>query len=197
MSIIKIAVSGAHSTGKTTYLNKLAEFLNSAEINYRIVGDLAINCPLPILHNHTIESTLWIASKGILKEIEAGNEANVVLVDRPIVDCWAYFNVVCKGKYHSSNPKLKTLNGMIKNWLPTYDFIYQTVINENIPIEDNKGRDLNPEYRRQIGNEMVNASKIFRVNAIPLKHDDKDKEIQTLIENILTSLDSANSKKHF
>jgi len=189
MNSIKIAVSGSHSTGKTTFLNDLSKLLIKKKVDFKIIGDLAIKCPLPILKEHTVESTLWIASEGIIKEIESENATKVVLVDRPILDCWAYFNVVCQGKYEETDPKLKTLIQMITNWLPTYDYIYQTVINENIPIEDNKGRDLNPEYRRQIGDELIKASKIFGVNAIPLKHNDKDKEIRILMKNIITSLE--------
>ncbi len=188
MNSIKIAISGAHSTGKTTFINGVSKLLNNKNIDLKIVGDLAINCPLPILKQHTIESTLWIASEGIIKEIESEHKARVILVDRPILDCWAYFNVVCKGKYEGTDPKLKTLTQMIKNWLPTYDLIYQTVINEDIPIEDNKGRDLNPKYRSQIGNELIEASKLFGIKPKELRYQNREQEIQMLFEKILKSL---------
>ena len=184
MGTIKIAISGAHSTGKTTYLNKLTELLNSTEIKYKTVGDLAITCPLPILKKHTIESTLWIAARGILEEIEAENDAAVVLVDRPILDCWAYFNFVCKGRYSDNNPKLKTLIGMIENWLPTYDLILQTVINNDIPIEDDKGRDLNPAYRKQIGDEMVRGAKRFRIEPKYLEYENREEKVQSVFNFI-------------
>lgn len=184
---MKIGISGSHSTGKSTFIKRLEKSLNDKSIKFKSVSDLAIQCPLPILRDHTVESTLWIASKGIADEIETEHKHEVVIVDRPILDCWAYFNAVCKDRYEATDPKLQTLKFMISNWLPTYDIIYQTVIDERIPIEDNKGRDLEEEYRRQIGTEMANASKQFDINPRLLTYTNKDIEL----EFILTQIDHA------
>ena len=160
---VKIGISGAHSTGKTTFITQLEAALTNQSIPFKRVSDLATICPLPILREHTVESTLWIASKGIADEIEAEHKFSVVIADRPILDCWAYFNAVCKGRYPDDNTKLQTLKNAITNWLPTYNLIYQTVIDATILIEDNKGRDLDEAYRKLIGDEMIAASELFNV----------------------------------
>lgn len=190
MRKIKIGISGSHSTGKTTFIKRLEKALNDKSIKFKTVCDLATICPLPILRNHTIESTLWIASKGITDEVETEYKFDVVIADRPILDCWAYFNAVCKNRYEESNSKLQTLKSMISNWLPTYDIIYQTVINESIPIEDNKGRDLDIEYRKVIGAEMIEASRHYGITPKLLTSDNTDAELAF----ILIQIDNALSK---
>jgi tRNA uridine 5-carbamoylmethylation protein Kti12 len=181
MRKIKIGISGSHSTGKTTFIKRLEKALIEKSIKFKTVSDLATICPLPILRNHTVESTLWIASKGITDEVETEYKFDVVIADRPILDSWAYFNAVCKNQYEESNPKLQTLKSMILHWLPTYDIIYQTVINENIPIEDNKGRDLDIEYRKEIGTEMIEASKQFNITPKLLTYENTDNELEFIL----------------
>ena len=183
---IKIGISGTHSTGKSTFIKQLMEALKCKSIQCKIVSDLASDCPLPILRKHTVESTLWIASKGIADEIAAEYTFDIVIADRPILDCWAYFNAVCKDRYKSNNPKLQTLKNMISNWLPTYDLIYQTVIDPTIKIEDNKGRDLDEEYRKTVGAEMVEASKLFNVQPRKLTSSNADEELDFLLKFIIS-----------
>jgi len=184
MKKIKIGISGSHSTGKSTFIKRLEESLEKRSISFKSVSSIAVNCPLPILHDHTVESTLWIASRNIADEIETENKYEVVIVDRPILDCWAYFYTVCKDRYSDDCPKLKTLKSMISNWLPTYDLIYQTVIDTNIPIEDSKGRDLDDDYRNRIGNEMVLTSKLFNVTPRSLSSNNTDEEIEVTLKKI-------------
>ncbi|MCW3128279.1 MAG: hypothetical protein JWO03_3937 [Bacteroidetes bacterium] len=184
MEKIKIGIGGTHSTGKTTFIKRLSTALTEKSVDHQIIGDLASKCPLPILRDHTVESTLWIASQGINLEIEAGHKHKVVIADRPILDCWAYFNAVCKGQYPETNPKLQTLKSMILNWLPTYDLLYQTVVNENIPIEDNKGRDLDIVYRRRVADEMTAGSVLFNASPKLLTYENTDQELQFILDQI-------------
>src|SRR5690242_8114622 len=116
MNKLKIAVSGSHSTGKTSFIKEVISKIRNTDFKITTVSDIAGSCPLPILRKHTIESTLWIAAKGIEQEIEAEYKFDLIIVDRPILDCWAYFQSVCKNQYKTDDPKLLTLKSMIKNW---------------------------------------------------------------------------------
>lgn len=185
MRSVKVAVSGAHSTGKTTFLNRTAEILNNDGISNFIVTDLAIRCPLPILRQHTVESTLWLVATGIAEEIASAHKFNVVLVDRPVLDAWAYWMAVPPNiDIVSVTPKFKTLKNTIKNWLPTYDLIYQTRIDESIPVEDNKGRELDESYRLEIGRQMELASKEFKVEPRILTSTNAQREVEWLVDYV-------------
>ena len=172
MKTLKIAVSGAHSTGKTTFLNGLKKSIQSLGFQCSMVSDLASRCPLPILREHTIESTLWIVSTGIAEEIEAAYKANIVLVDRSLLDAWAYLMAIFSEPPEAKlSPKFKTLESTICNWLPTYTIIYQTQIDTTLPIQDNKGRDLDPDYRIKIERQMNLAFQNFNVQSRILSRD--------------------------
>ena len=183
MNKIKIGFSGAHGTGKTSFISILEKELKNKSITYKTVGGIASLCPLPILRSHTIESTLWIATKGILEEIEAENKCQVVLVDRSILDCWAYFKAAGQNDSINEN-KLKTLVDSIKNWLPTYDIIYQTIIDDTIPIENRKGRDLDINYRKTVGEEVINAFTLFGVTPKLLTSTNRETELEIVLRFI-------------
>ena len=65
---VTIAVLGTHSTGKSTFLARLAHELRRQDVQVATVADLgeqAQRIGLPILINHTFTSTLWIITRGI------------------------------------------------------------------------------------------------------------------------------------
>jgi AAA domain len=182
---LKIAVSGAHSTGKTTFLLKVSKALESSGLQHWIVGDLAAKCPLPILRQHTVQSALWIAAQGIADEI-AAHRSPIVLVDRPVLDAWAYLTAAISDIDKLSSAELNTLISIIRSWLPTYSLVYQTQINEAIPIDDNKGRDLDSNYRTEIGHQMIAASNFFGVSPIPLTDTNAEEEADRLLGKLIS-----------
>ncbi|MGH7801090.1 MAG: AAA family ATPase [Thermodesulfobacteriota bacterium] len=189
MKGLKIAVSGAHSTGKTNFLTKVAERIRSKGISYSLVTDLAIRCPLPILRKHTVESTLWIVTTGIAEEIVAAYKADVVLVDRPILDAWAYLMAVLPNKSTViSTPQFKTLENTIRNWIHTYTLIYKARIDESIPIEDNKARDLDLSYRLEIEQQMELTYQMFGVQLKVLTAANALQEMEWLVNYLETNI---------
>jgi hypothetical protein len=184
LSGLKIAVSGAHSTGKSRFISTVANALKVKGISHSIVSDLAGKCPLPILRDHTVESTLWIAARGIAEEIEAAHRSAVVLVDRPVLDAWAYLLAAVPAIEDSQTIKILALRDLIVSWLPTYSRIYQTEVDQSIPIDDNKGRDLDPAYRLAIGRQMELASRTFGVGPKLLTSANSLREAELLVSEI-------------
>jgi AAA domain len=93
---MKIAISGTHSTGKSTALQSARDYLLNRGLDVAIVSDLAIKCPLPILRQHTPQSALWIAAQGVCSEIASASRSKIVLVDRPVIDAWGYMRAGAK-----------------------------------------------------------------------------------------------------
>jgi hypothetical protein len=187
---IKIAVGGPHSTGKSTFIAGLKEALEARKVDCKVVGDLASQCPLPILEEHTIESTLWIVMSGIAQEIAAAHQAKVVLVDRPVVDAWAYLMAGKNGglKIEGSAAGV-TLRNAIRDWLPTYGLIYQSVLNDGIAIEATKGRILIPAYRSQVARQMDIAYSEFSVRRRALGSDGAEYEREFVMRQVSSLLD--------
>jgi len=147
----KIAVAGTHSTGKTTFLSTLQGDLESAGYTVARVADLGLGASqtgFPILQHHTHESTLWIITRGISLELEAGLRAHVVLVDRPVPDALGYYHAALTYRADTCPPGYRDyLYRLARNHAATYDLIFKTRLDETIPLGDNKPRDTDHRYR--------------------------------------------------
>ncbi len=93
MKQIKVAMCGAHSTGKTTAVRALADQMEKRfpEIKVAVVTEVARGCPWPVNENSTAEAQRWIFHRQIAGELEAvATGARVVICDRSVLDNLAY-----------------------------------------------------------------------------------------------------------
>jgi hypothetical protein len=133
---VTIAAAGAHSTGKSTFLARLAHELRRCDLEVATVADLgeeALRIGLPILHSHTYASTLWIMSRGISHEIAT----------------WAHVDVLL-GYHHAAldhrdetpdTDALWHLRSLAVHHSIHYDLIYRTTLDDQIPIRPRPTRD--------------------------------------------------------
>ncbi|EJU9787786.1 AAA family ATPase [Vibrio vulnificus] len=181
-----IGIAGTHSTGKTTYFNELIKRARDMGIKAVRVGDFATDCRnvgLPILENHTFESTLWIIASVIKSEIEAGIDADLVLVDRPVVDALGYLNAALEiqGREISLEQR-EYLESLVKFHSKRYDLILQTELDETIELGE--GRPKNMEFRKLAA---VNISATF--NDLKIRYIPAQSETAKIAEgNILEAI---------
>ncbi len=146
-----IAVAGTHSTGKSTFLSRIAHELRRADLEVATVADLgerALQSGLPILHSHTYASTLWIMTRGISNEVGTWPHVDVLLVDRPVPDALGYYLAALEYRDETPDPAaLGRLRSMAVHHSVHYDLIFRTVLDDAIPIGTNKPRDNNLRYR--------------------------------------------------
>lgn len=148
---VTVAVAGTHSTGKTTFIARLAHELRRDKITVKHVADLgetALSLGIPLLANHTWASTLWFITKGISKEIEAWNHADVLLVDRPVADALGYYRAALAYRGEEPEPgRMNMLESLARNHSDNYDLLFRTTLDPAIPLGDNKLRDANARFR--------------------------------------------------
>lgn len=148
---VTIAVLGTHSTGKSTFLARLAHDLRRQHISVGTVADLgeqAQRVGLPILYNHTWASTLWIMTRGISAELEAWLHSDVVLVDRPVPDALGYYYAALE--YRGDTPdhaQVARLEHLARGHCHRYDLLFRTTLDPTIPVGGNKTRDTDAEFR--------------------------------------------------
>ncbi|WP_435593556.1 hypothetical protein [Nocardia sp. bgisy118] len=118
---VTIAVTGTHSTDKSTFLQRLADRLHRDRIEVAVVADLgaeAMERGLLILANHTWVSTLWTISRRMPLEVQAWMQADVILIDRPVSDALGYYEAALEYRGQQPNPAsiyhLKELGGVSK-----------------------------------------------------------------------------------
>ncbi|MCC8245049.1 AAA family ATPase [Saccharothrix luteola] len=148
---VVVAVLGAHSTGKSAFLARLTHELRRDQVQVATVADLgeeAQRIGLPILRNHTWASTLWIITRGISNELEAWLHADVVLVDRAVPDALGYYRAALAHRGEHPDPRVQArLETLVRDHSTTYDLLYRTTLDPDIPLGDNKPRDPDQTFR--------------------------------------------------
>ena len=148
---IKIAVTGTHSTGKTTFVDTVRRELETSGYSVAVVSDLgeeAMTRGFPILYHHVPQSTLWIMTTGIARELEAGLGADVILVDRPVPDALGYYRAALAYRDEAApEPWAAYLFALAGHHAATYDLIYSTQLDTTIPLGTNKPRDPDGRFR--------------------------------------------------
>lgn len=148
---VTIAAAGAHSTGKSTFLARLAHELRRCDLEVATVADLgeeALRIGLPILHSHTYASTLWIMTTGISHEIATWAHVDVLLIDRPVPDALGYYHAALAHRDEQPDPEaLHHLRSLAAHHAVHYDLIYRTTLDEQVPLGTNKPRDRDLRFR--------------------------------------------------
>jgi hypothetical protein len=145
----RIAVAGTHSTGKTTFLEMLRrEFERRGEV-VAYVHESALNARklgFPILADHTFESTVWLIARAMELEAVATLEADVILVDRPVLDAIGYLLAALEHTGRVIGPdRLERLEAICAAWAPEYDLVFLTLLNPFVSVGE--GRDGDPCFR--------------------------------------------------
>ncbi|MFC6091570.1 AAA family ATPase [Saccharothrix sp. BKS2] len=148
---VVVAVTGTHSTGKSTFLARLAHELRRVQVQVSTVADLgeqAQRIGLPILRNHTWLSTEWIITKGISDELGAWVHADVVLVDRPVSDALGYYRAALAHRGDRAEPRVMArLERIVRDHSVFYDLLLRTTLDPDIPLGCDKPRDADAEFR--------------------------------------------------
>lgn len=157
MNAIRIAVTGTHSTGKSTFCAAAKEALEAEGYSVKNVTDLATKARdlgFPILHNHTHDSTLWIISQGIAEELIAAIKADVVLIDRAVPDAVGYWLAALEHRKEiPSWDEWSRIEGIVKSHISIYDLLFNTVLDPTVPLGQNQERDKDELFRISAGNQ--------------------------------------------
>lgn len=154
---VKIGIAGTHSTGKSSFLHQLKTTLQQKGISAVQLPSLAVAAKdkgFPILRNHTYESTLWIIATCMQQEAEASLIADIILVDRPVIDALAYLTaaLAVSGRDLPSD-KLLNLRTIVAAHSQTYDLLFVTALDPNMPLAP--GRDPDPVYRSTVAQQLI------------------------------------------
>ncbi len=165
-----VAVTGTHSTGKSTFLRELEEALRVHGVAAVRVSDKATDCRnagFPILQYHTFESTLWIMTSVIRGELEASQKARVVLVDRPVSDALVYLEAALQSTGRSiTEPERNYLYSLARLHSPRYHRVYRTKLDPTVPL--GVGRDPDPKFRALVDEKLASVLRDLELDARPL-----------------------------
>lgn len=186
---VKIAISGTHSTGKSTFVDRLAGKLTALGRDYSVIREIVRECRLPILKEQTTASTLWMVATGIVEEVEAEQSGSVVLVDRPILDPLAYL-LATEVAIREDSADYEALEGMIAGWVRTYDLIIHSRLDRSIPF-NKAGRDPDPHYRETIANNLLHLYIKFDIAPIVMIPERRHEIVEEVISVVSRKLDAS------
>ena len=156
---IKLGVAGTHSTGKTSFLDALSESLQGKGLRVGRVTDVARearDAGFPILRDHTFESTLWIMTRCINKQLQLALANDVVLVDRPALDAVGYLWAALETRgQRLSWREEQTLVTLAQQDAASYPRLFRTQLDPSIPL--GPGRDPDLAFRKSAAAHIATA----------------------------------------
>jgi nicotinamide riboside kinase len=189
---VMVGVTGTHSTGKSTFLARLAHELRLRQVEVSTVADLgeeAKRMGMPILFNHTWASTLWFITRGISNELEAWLHADVVLVDRPVPDALGYYHAALEHRGQRARPdELGQLKALVRDHSYRYDLILRTTLDPAIPVGHDKVRDDNAGFRALADEHILLVLNDLNLPHKALPADGHDQALEQAIELVLQRL---------
>lgn len=188
-SVFKLAITGTHSTGKSTFLDCLQKQLETHGLRVGRIGGLAVKARelgFPILTDHSIDSSLWMMAEGLRREAELSLSCDVILVDRPPLDAFAYLNagLSITGRSLPAD-RLARLRALARLSIEDYDAVVMTVLDPTVAL--GPGRDQNVELRSEAASWITGLVKEMAPQAFRLKRDGSETLLAVVEEAILAA----------
>lgn len=172
---LKIAITGAHSTGKSTFLDALEARFTARGLRVGRVGGLAKRARVagfPILTDHTIDSTLWIMAEGLREEAALSLDRDVILVDRPPLDAVAYLTAALAVSNRTVDEnRLSRLRDIARASTADYALVIVTELEPSVTL--GPGRDSNLVFRESVDAQVSKLVEELAPTALRLSHGDE------------------------
>jgi predicted ATPase len=170
---MKVLITGAYSTGKTTFVQNLAmsNVLRSKFLQDVLVReDSSRQCPLPLNRQQTIHTSLWLAGHTISEEsrlIQESTQGTLMLCDRGMPDFLSH----TPSESSASAMRLEAAMWELASaWMPTYSLVFLSRVNNRIPISSDALRVLDPAYRNHLEQKLLNCLERLNCRVIELPH---------------------------
>ena len=69
------------------------------------------------------------------------------------------------------SPASRTLEALIREWIPSYDTIFSTRLDPSVRIQDSKNRDLDEGYRQAVASAILESYSFFGVKTADLRSE--------------------------
>ncbi len=138
----KIAFIGSHSIRKTNAVHSFAGAVGRSGRSVEVGREVVRFSPLGLNEGATPEAQLWAIMAQIQQELELRNRAEVLVLDRAVIDNFAYFLRVTGGEDPFD------VKPLIAKWSSTYDLYVRLL--PDIPLKADGVRSTNTKFRNEI-----------------------------------------------
>ncbi|GKW36715.1 MULTISPECIES: AAA family ATPase [Pectobacterium] len=185
-----IGIAGTHSTGKSSFCNILSESLLSIGVKVSKVpsfGKLALELGIPLLRDHTFESTLWFINKTLEAKENAMRNSHVVIVERPEIDSFAYWKAAIDYNKKDWIPEEREkIQSLVLENTKDYTHFFATKLNPLIPLAP--GRDDDVKFRKSVDFHLHQLTQSLPNKITILRSDEHENTLLKLYDEITTAL---------
>jgi len=135
----KIAFIGSHGIRKTTAAHGFASVVQRAGRSVEYGREVVRDNPLGFNEGATGEAQLWVLVSQIRQELELAPKADVLVLDRGVMDNFAYYLRACAG----DDPF--DVEPLVRRWSQTYDMAVRLL--PDIVLRADGVRSTNDEFR--------------------------------------------------
>ena len=138
----KIAFIGSHSVRKTNAVHSFAGAVGRSGRSVEVGREVVRFSPMGMNERATPEAQLWVIMAQIREELELRSRAEVLVLDRALIDNFAYFLRATKGQDPFD------VTPFLARWSDTYDLYVR--LRPDTPLLADGVRSTNERFRNEI-----------------------------------------------
>ncbi|MEA2009989.1 MAG: ATP-binding protein [Actinomycetota bacterium] len=138
----KVAFIGSHGIRKTTAAHGFANAMQRAGRSVEYGREVVRDNPLGINEGATGEAQLWVLVSQIRQELTLAPKAEVLVLDRGVMDNYAYYLRACGGDDRFA------VAPMVEEWSKTYDLVIR--LRPDVDLSSDGVRSTSDEFRVEI-----------------------------------------------
>ncbi|MEA3509996.1 MAG: ATP-binding protein [Actinomycetota bacterium] len=138
----KVAFIGSHGIRKTTAAHGFANAMQRAGRSVEYGREVVRDNPLGINEGATGEAQLWVLVSQIRQELTLAPKAEVLVLDRGVMDNYAYYLRACGGDDRFAVAPL------VDEWSKTYDLVIR--LHPDVDLSSDGVRSTSDEFRVEI-----------------------------------------------
>jgi nicotinamide riboside kinase len=138
----KVAFIGSHGIRKTTAAHGFANAMQRAGRSVEYGREVVRDNPLGINEGATGEAQLWVLVSQIRQELTLAPKAEVLVLDRGVMDNYAYYLRACGGEDRFA------VAPMVAEWSKTYDLVIR--LHPDVDLSSDGVRSTSDEFRVEI-----------------------------------------------
>ena len=138
----KIAFIGSHAVRKTNAVHSFAGAVGRSGRSVEVGREVVRDSPLGLNERASPEAQLWVITSQIRQELELRNRADVLVLDRAVIDNFAYYLRVTNG----ADPF--DVRPLVARWSTTYDLYVR--LRPDVALVADGVRSTNERFRTEI-----------------------------------------------
>ena len=138
----KVAFIGSHGIRKTTAVHAFANVMQRAGRSVEHGREVVRDNPLGINEGATGEAQLWVIVSQIRQELQLAQNADVLVLDRGVMDNFAYYLRACGGE------DLYDIGPLVTRWSASYDMVVR--LKPDIALSSDGVRSTSDVFRDEI-----------------------------------------------